>query len=179
MARRRPFTALPHGPTPVIVNDAFARRYFPGGTAVGRRFEHIVGRGPVQSEDIVGVIANAKYRDIRENGLPTVYLPSRGLTGRTLEVRSSQDPRRPRSRGAARAVADRSSNQGHQRDAAVNVGRQHTAQGAAARAPLRLFRHRQPRARRHRALRRAELRRRPADPGDRHSDRARRPCSAP
>jgi len=86
------YTALPQGPTPVLVNDAFARRYFPAGTAVGRRFEHIVGRGPAQAEDIVGVVATAKYRDVRENDLPTVYLPSRGLTGKTLEVRSSQDP---------------------------------------------------------------------------------------
>jgi predicted permease len=85
------YTTLPDGPTPVIVNDAFARRYFPDRTAVGRRFEQIVGRGPAQSQDIVGVVANAKYRNVRENGLPTVYLPSRGLTGKTLEVRSSQD----------------------------------------------------------------------------------------
>jgi putative ABC transport system permease protein len=44
------------------------------------------------AQDIVGVVANAKYRDVRENGLPTVYLPSRGLMGKTLQVRSSQDP---------------------------------------------------------------------------------------
>jgi putative ABC transport system permease protein len=76
----------------VIVNDAFARRYFPRGNAIGRRFERVVGRGPAAPQDIVGVVANAKYRDVREDGAPTVYLPSRGLTGKTLEVRSTQDP---------------------------------------------------------------------------------------
>jgi len=86
------YTAVPNGPTPVIVNDAFARRYFPGVDAIGRRFERVVGRGPAVAQDIVGVVANAKYRDVRENGLPTVYLPSRGLTGKTLQVRSSQNP---------------------------------------------------------------------------------------
>jgi len=86
------YTAAPHGPTPVIVNDAFVRRYFPDGDAIGRRFERVVGRGPAEPQDVIGVVANAKYRDVRENGLPTAYLPARGLTGKTLQVRSSQDP---------------------------------------------------------------------------------------
>jgi putative ABC transport system permease protein len=86
------YAASPHGPTPVIVNDAFVRRYFAGARPIGRRFDRMAGRGPSEPQDIVGVVANAKYRDVRENGAPTVYLPARGLNGKTLQVRSSADP---------------------------------------------------------------------------------------
>ena len=86
------YTAAPHGPVPVIVNDAFAQRFFSERPAVGRRFDRVVGRGPAEPQDIVGIVANAKYRDVRESNLPTVYLPSRGLNGKTLEVRSTADP---------------------------------------------------------------------------------------
>jgi putative ABC transport system permease protein len=86
------YAAAPHGPVPVIVNDAFAQRFFSERRAVGRRFDRVVGRGPAEPQDIVGIVANAKYRDVRENNLPTVYLPSRGLNGKTLEVRSTADP---------------------------------------------------------------------------------------
>ena len=82
----------PEGPAPVIVNEAFARRYFPGAGPIGRHFERIASRGPAQAQDIIGVVANAKYRDLRESALPTVYLPASGLNGKTLEVRSSRDP---------------------------------------------------------------------------------------
>jgi putative ABC transport system permease protein len=84
--------ATPAGSTPVIVNEAFIRRYFPGERPIGRRFERMAGRGPSEQQDIVGIVANAKYRDLREAALPTVYLPARGLNGKTLEVRSSGDP---------------------------------------------------------------------------------------
>jgi predicted permease len=84
--------ARPDGPTPVLVNEAFVHRYFPGERPIGRRFERIAGRGPSQSEDIIGIVGTAKYRDVRETGLPTVYLPAQGLNGKTLQVRSSAEP---------------------------------------------------------------------------------------
>ena len=73
-----------------------------------------------RAQDIVGVVANAKYRDVRENGLPTVYLAVRGLTGKTLEVRSSRDPD-TLARQVRRSCRDRSSTEGYQRDAAVDA----------------------------------------------------------
>ncbi len=86
------YTAATQGPIAVIVNEAFARRYFAGEQPLGRLFERIVGRGPAERQQIVGVMANAKYRDVRERDWPTVYLPARGLNGKTLQVRSTADP---------------------------------------------------------------------------------------
>jgi len=63
-------------PIRVVVNQAFARRFFPGVDAVGKRFA-----GSMQpSYQIVGVCADAKYRSLREPMIPTFY---------TLSVNSS------------------------------------------------------------------------------------------
>ena len=53
-----------------VVNDAFQRLAFPGGSAVGRR---VVGDG--KALDIVGVVATAKSRSIDEAPRPAIYLP--------------------------------------------------------------------------------------------------------
>jgi hypothetical protein len=50
-----------------IVNESFARRFFHGGAAVGRKFT--AGNGKVEDLkdlEIVGVAANTKYSDPRE-----------------------------------------------------------------------------------------------------------------
>jgi predicted permease len=61
---------------PVIVNQAFVRRFFPGQSAIGRAFGS-GGAGVLMKDDkeIVGVVTNAKYRSIREEIPPTVYQP--------------------------------------------------------------------------------------------------------
>jgi putative ABC transport system permease protein len=84
--------AAPDDPAPVLVNEAFVARYFPGERPVGRRFERLRGKNPAVGQDIVGIVANAKYRDLRESSLPVVYLPMTGLNGKTLEVRSEASP---------------------------------------------------------------------------------------
>jgi predicted permease len=67
-------------PREVIVNQAFARRFFPGrnplGDALGKRFGSL-GPGGVATADseIVGVVSDAKYRSLREPVPPTVYSP--------------------------------------------------------------------------------------------------------
>jgi predicted permease len=83
--------AAPEGATAVLVNEAFVARYFPGERPLGRRFERMTGRNPLE-QNIVGIVANAKYRDLRESSLPVVYLPMTGLNGKTLEVRSEASP---------------------------------------------------------------------------------------
>jgi ABC-type antimicrobial peptide transport system permease subunit len=40
----------------------------------------------------VGLVADAKYRDLRQAAPPTVYIPMRGVNGQTLEVRSTSSP---------------------------------------------------------------------------------------
>jgi len=79
--------AAPDGPTVALVNAAFVARYFPGAEPLGRRFERLKGR-TYQAHEIVGVVGNAKYRNLREPWRPTVYVPMAGLNDKTLEVRS-------------------------------------------------------------------------------------------
>jgi predicted permease len=73
----------------VVVNDALARRYFPGANPIGRR---IVTSD--RAYEIVGVAANAKYVSLRETDKPTVYInaiPTGEPRGLTLSVRTWGD----------------------------------------------------------------------------------------
>jgi predicted permease len=57
------------GPPVVIVNEAFARHYFPDSTALGKRISCCKNK----QLEIVGVVKNVKYRDLRQEFPPTVY----------------------------------------------------------------------------------------------------------
>jgi predicted permease len=59
-------------PGVAIVNEAFAKEYFGGADPVGRWF----GRGTTRLQ-IVGLVGNARYRNMREPITPTVYIPFR------------------------------------------------------------------------------------------------------
>jgi predicted permease len=65
-----PSSAAPPGAA--IVNDEFARQYFHGENPVGRYFEKTDGRCRFQ---VVGLVRNARYRDLRGPVLPVAYLP--------------------------------------------------------------------------------------------------------
>jgi predicted permease len=84
-------SALPV-PTAVIVNQAFARQFYPDQEAVGRRFQRMIDDGGHFGDlEIVGVVHDAKYNNLREPGAPTVYQPLRGV-GPVLEVRTAGNP---------------------------------------------------------------------------------------
>jgi predicted permease len=76
----------------VIVNETIARRYFPGRSAIGARVD--VNGAP--GTEVVGVIADTKYRGLRDAVPNTVYLPmeqARFLgSERTLHLRTSGSP---------------------------------------------------------------------------------------
>jgi predicted permease len=76
-------------PMPVVVNEAFARKYFPAERAVGRRMT-TTSRGQQQSFDIVGVVANVRDGSVRGDVPPYVFSPT-GDPGGTLQIRSSAD----------------------------------------------------------------------------------------
>jgi putative ABC transport system permease protein len=63
------------GSTPVaLVNQAFARKFLQGQPPIGHTVRaYRDTTSPVR--EIVGVVADAVYRDIRETTLPTVYIP--------------------------------------------------------------------------------------------------------
>jgi predicted permease len=67
-------------PIPVIVNEAFARRYFAKEDPVGRHMgngehEDEPAKGPQPGYSIVGLVGNTKYDDLRGELRPTMYLP--------------------------------------------------------------------------------------------------------
>ena len=81
------------GPKVVIVNQTFARRYFPNENPIGKRFAFASNK-PDEIE-IVGLAKDAKYTRQRDEIPPTIYLPwrqgLRSMSGATLELRTEGD----------------------------------------------------------------------------------------
>jgi len=61
-----------HAPKVLVVNQAFARRFWPGGNPVGKHV--LVGRGPDLSE-VVGVAADIRNKGLAEETQAQLYLP--------------------------------------------------------------------------------------------------------
>ena len=76
--------------TSVLVNRAFARRYFENERAAGREFSVPTGGQQLSTKHIVGVVGDAKYDDLKTVP-PSVYVPMRGLNG-TMQIRSALEP---------------------------------------------------------------------------------------
>jgi putative ABC transport system permease protein len=83
-----PSDSEPLEPTAVIVNEAFARRYFGVASPIGRAYER-TGQPPPVRQEIVGVVADVRLSDLRSVPPPTVYVPHRGLG--TMQVRAAGD----------------------------------------------------------------------------------------
>jgi predicted permease len=63
-------------PNVAIVNELFARKFFGTANAVGRTFRREEEAGkPEPLYQIVGVVRNAKYYELREDFLPVAFLP--------------------------------------------------------------------------------------------------------
>lgn len=57
----------------VMVNETFARRYWPGQPVLGRRLQFDAPRGPWL--EVIGVAADGKYRDLSEAPTPALFVP--------------------------------------------------------------------------------------------------------
>jgi predicted permease len=81
-------------PRAAIVNETFARRFWPGETAVGKRFSFEGAAGPWI--EVVGVVRDGKYFSLSEDPTPFVYVNLRPEEGSylTLVVRTAIDPQR-------------------------------------------------------------------------------------
>jgi predicted permease len=73
----------------VIVNRTMARRYFGDKNPLGKHIQFVEGKHPPM--EIVGVVADSKYNDLRENASDFFYIP--GGTGRVLDVRAAGNPK--------------------------------------------------------------------------------------
>jgi predicted permease len=74
--RGRPFDErdLPGAPAVIIVNQAIERRYFRGENPVGRRI-WLGTDSTAQSFEVIGVVADGKYRGLRESNELMAYVP--------------------------------------------------------------------------------------------------------
>lgn len=62
-------------PMVAVVNQTFAKRAWPGRPAVGQRFMQEVNDGEARPVEVVGVVADAKYRYINDVATPFVFVP--------------------------------------------------------------------------------------------------------
>ena len=86
---------VPGGPPVVIVNETLAKRYFPGGNAVGKRLKEGGAERPNNPwMEIVGVVGDIKYSGLNAPPEPAYYLADRQqpLTRRFVMVRTASDP---------------------------------------------------------------------------------------
>ena len=56
-----------------VINETLARRYFPGVDPLGKRIYS--PRNPEKKYEIVGVVKDTKYRSLRQDPPPTLYVP--------------------------------------------------------------------------------------------------------
>jgi hypothetical protein len=78
-------------PTPVIVNEAFAKHFFARDWALGRSFQF----NPQHRMEIIGVAKDARYDGIRGAVPPLVFFPAPGYKGTllSLAIRTTTDPK--------------------------------------------------------------------------------------
>jgi predicted permease len=90
-----------HAPLVAVINEAMARAFWPGKSAIGEHF-HLdwAGAPPIE---VVGVVATGKYVMLMEEPKPYFYVPyaQRYTTPMTLVVRTAGDPA-----GLAKTIRD-------------------------------------------------------------------------
>jgi putative ABC transport system permease protein len=85
-------------PSVAIVNQAFVRRFLNGASPIGHTVKERGGFGrPTPASEIIGVVADAVYRNLREPIPPTMYVP--------FEQMEDPMPTRPSVSLAVRAMA--------------------------------------------------------------------------
>jgi predicted permease len=76
----------------VVVNQAFAKRFFPGQNVLGKRIQ--VFGDPLKMREIVGVVGNVNHDALTASGQAEMYVPSAQFSPHTryILVRASADP---------------------------------------------------------------------------------------
>jgi predicted permease len=83
--------------TPVIIiNQAFAKKYFPGENPIGKHVRSELGDGVVEHpmREVVGVVGDTKHQGLTGEAAPMYYLPyaQAVVTNPYLVMRSNMDP---------------------------------------------------------------------------------------
>ena len=71
----RDFRSSDTYPGVAIVNETFAKQYFNGENPIGKSFEMAPGGGPRLRFEVVGLVGDVRYRNMREPILPQAYYP--------------------------------------------------------------------------------------------------------
>ena len=82
-------------PATVMINEKFAKKYFAGRNPIGLHIGFGTDPGTPTDMEIVGVVKDIKYTNLRDEIPPQAYLPymgSRYLGGMTIYVRTVADP---------------------------------------------------------------------------------------
>lgn len=84
-------------PQVALINQAFARKYFPNENPIGKRINPAItgDEGPVPMREIVGVVADIRSRNLSETVSPEVYLhfpQCPAFWSFALVVRTTQEP---------------------------------------------------------------------------------------
>ena len=83
-------------PKAAVVNEAMVRRYWNGMNPLGRRFKIEGDAGPKDAFEVVGVVQNAKYAELRDEPQPAFYVPYTQmplrLGGVHFALRTAGDP---------------------------------------------------------------------------------------
>jgi predicted permease len=91
--RGRDFAELDRegAPAVVIINEAMARKEWPGQDAVGKTLRLFRDRPPVE---VIGLVRDSKYLSVQEEPRPYIYLPllQNFETGMTLHARVASNP---------------------------------------------------------------------------------------
>ena len=84
------------GPPVIIINERFARKYFPGENPIGKHIKSDLSDGitPAAMREIVGVVGNVKRRSLTAEPEPLHYLPyaQAVITSPVLAIRTAGDP---------------------------------------------------------------------------------------
>ena len=74
---------------PLLINEAFARSFFKDQNPLGRR---ITDFGNKSAGQVIGVVGDTKFRTLRSEIAPTLFVPAGGSEVR-FEIRTAVDPR--------------------------------------------------------------------------------------
>ena len=87
-----------NGPPVMIINAAFARKYFPHENPIGQRVEIGAGEGPARAayktREIIGIVGDVRRENLRKEPIPAYYVPLSQLMwgAPVLVIRTAGDP---------------------------------------------------------------------------------------